>query len=77
MATTDLNTERPGAAQEEPPSGPLTRLRAHMRDPLSRSGYALVLGSAITSALGMGFWVLAARLYSAADVGTASAMISQ
>lgn len=76
MATTDLNTERPGAAQEEPPSGPLTRLRAHMRDPLSRSGYALVLGSAITSALGMGFWVLAARLYSAADVGTASAMIS-
>lgn len=83
MATVDLSPE-PAAADEpsapdDPSSGrrgPITRLKGLLADPMSRSGYALVLGSAITSALGMGFWVLAARLYDASHVGTTSAMIS-
>jgi O-antigen/teichoic acid export membrane protein/Ser/Thr protein kinase RdoA (MazF antagonist) len=82
VATTGLTPGR-GAPDDVVPAGPgaerqpaLSRLKEHIRDPLSRSSYSLVLGSAITSALGMGFWVLAARLYSARDVGTASALIA-
>lgn len=79
MATTELSTDPAPAAEpaaEPAASTALGRLRTHLRDPMSRSGYALILGSLITSALGMGFWVLAARLYSPSDIGIASALIS-
>ena len=54
----------------------LARLTAHLRDPLYRNGYALVLSSAATSVLGILYWVLAARLYSTAVIGVNSALLS-
>ncbi len=44
--------------------------------PLLAGAYALIASSAITSALGLLYWLLAARLYPTAEVGVASATIS-
>lgn len=63
-----------GATTERSPQP--GRLRAHLSDPLRRNGYSLILGSAITSALGLVFWVAAARLYDAGSVGIAGSLIS-
>src|ERR1041384_1403793 len=52
------------------------RLVAHARTPLFRNGYALMLSAATTSGLGMVYWMLATRYYSAEVVGLNSAMIS-
>ncbi len=56
------------------------RLRAaaatRLRLPLYRNGYALVASSALTSVLGIVYWLLAARLYSAQAVGICAAVIS-
>lgn len=79
MAATNLspldveNSEGSGSMERR---GGLDRARSHLRDPLHRSGYSLVAGSAITSALGMVFWVLAARLYQPDRVGVAAALIA-
>jgi O-antigen/teichoic acid export membrane protein len=43
---------------------------------LLRGAYSLVANTAVTSALGMGFWVAAARLYSSAEVGRDTVLIS-
>jgi O-antigen/teichoic acid export membrane protein len=52
------------------------RLTTHTRDPLYRNSYFLI-GSLVASAGGgLIFWVAAARLAPAADVGRASALIS-
>jgi O-antigen/teichoic acid export membrane protein len=51
-------------------------LRAHLRDPLHRTGYLLVLGAVVSSLLGFIFWALAARTYPARVVGLNSAAIS-
>jgi len=60
--------------------GPLARgrlwLRGHLSDQLYRTGYLLIVGTGITSVLGMVFWALAARSYDAHDVGTNAAVIS-
>jgi O-antigen/teichoic acid export membrane protein len=52
------------------------RLREHLGDPLYRTGYYLILGTGITSLLGVGFWALAAHSYSAGVVGLNAAAIS-
>ena len=52
------------------------RLLAHARDPMHRNAYALIIGSGVTSVLGMAFWAAAARWYAAAAVGTAAALIA-
>ncbi len=52
------------------------RVLSFLRTPLYRNGYALVLSSLSTSALGMVYWVLAAHLYPAEVVGVNSAFIS-
>ena len=52
------------------------QLRLRLTAPLYRNGYALIAGSAITSALGLAFWVLAARLYSREAVGIGAALIA-
>jgi O-antigen/teichoic acid export membrane protein len=52
------------------------RLREHLSDPLYRTGYYLILGTGITSLLGVGFWALAAHSYSARVVGLNAAAIS-
>ncbi len=49
---------------------------AMLRSPLTRNGYALVLNAALTSALGFLFWILAARLYTAEQVGLGAAMLN-
>lgn len=52
------------------------RLREHLSDPLYRTGYYLILGTGVTSLLGVCFWALAARSYSAHVVGLNAAAIS-
>lgn len=48
----------------------------HARKPLFRNAYALMLSAGVTSALGVVYWVVAARLYSSEAVGRNSALIS-
>lgn len=57
-------------------AGSFGRLAAHSRTPLYGNGYALVLSSGVSSALGLLYWALAARLYSAEAVGFNAATIS-
>ncbi len=57
-------------------TSPVHRFVTHLRNPLYRNGYALVLSSAATSALGMVYWILAARSYTDEAVGLNSALIS-
>lgn len=52
------------------------RFIAHLRLPLFRNGYALILGAGASSVLGMFYWLLAARIYSPGILGLNSAMIS-
>jgi O-antigen/teichoic acid export membrane protein len=51
------------------------RLIAHMRVPLYRNAYALMFSSITTSSLGMVYWLLAARYYTAEVVGLNSAAL--
>jgi LysM repeat protein/O-antigen/teichoic acid export membrane protein len=51
-------------------------LVAHARTPLYRNGYALILSAAATSGLGVVYWMLATRQYTAEVVGLNSAVIS-
>jgi O-antigen/teichoic acid export membrane protein len=52
------------------------RLAEHVRLPLHRDGYALAANSAFTAVAGLVYWIVAARQYSAHDVGINSALIS-
>jgi O-antigen/teichoic acid export membrane protein len=56
----------------------LSRLRptGYSGDPLFRNAYLLMINTAATGVLGLAFWLLAARLYPAADVGRATAAYS-
>ena len=54
----------------------LRRLRSHLDDRLYRTGYYLIIGTGITSLLGVAFWALAARSYTAHEVGQNAAAIS-
>jgi O-antigen/teichoic acid export membrane protein len=62
------------------PAFTASRIRARIEhdasDPLLRSAYSLSLNIVVTSLLGFGFWVAAARLVSASTVGRDSALIS-
>ncbi|MCA0453698.1 MAG: polysaccharide biosynthesis C-terminal domain-containing protein [Chloroflexi bacterium] len=52
------------------------QLVEHLRTPLYRNGYALILSTGITSALGLLYWAVAAKFYQTEDVGLNSAVIS-
>ena len=52
------------------------RLRQHINDPLYRTGYFLIIGTGVTSVLGVVFWALAAHAYTAHHVGLNAAAIS-
>ncbi len=52
------------------------RLGHHLRTPLYRNAYALILSNIVTSALGIVYWMLGARLYSTEAVGLNSALLS-
>jgi O-antigen/teichoic acid export membrane protein len=51
-------------------------LGAHLRIPLYREGYALVLNSAVVSVFGVVYWLVAARHYSPQILGLNAAAIS-
>jgi O-antigen/teichoic acid export membrane protein len=51
-------------------------LRAEVAHPLLRSAYSLMLNAALTSALGLGFWLAAARLYDPDELGRDAALIA-
>ena len=81
MSHTDLRNDRPFEQGISPGRswtqlGPLPRLFSHLRIPLYKNGYSLILSSATTSGLGMLFWVLAAHYYSVEAIGTSSALIA-
>ena len=46
------------------------------RDPLLRNGYALIVGSGMTSVIGVVFWIVAARRYEPAQIGRNSVAIT-
>jgi O-antigen/teichoic acid export membrane protein len=52
------------------------RLLAHLRTPLHRDGYALVLNSAFTAVTGLVYWIVAANAYTPHAVGVNAALIS-
>ena len=63
-----LGLRRPDVA------GRYRELRAHLRSPLYRNAYALMINTGVTGLLGVAYWLLAARHYSAVEVGRASAI---
>jgi O-antigen/teichoic acid export membrane protein len=54
----------------------LAALLDHVRDPLFRNAYALMLSTFATGFVGVAFWALAARRWDAATVGQNSALIA-
>jgi O-antigen/teichoic acid export membrane protein len=56
------------------------RLRSEARlrsaDPLLRSAYSLILNVMVTSILGLGFWIVAARMFPPSTVGRDAALVS-
>ncbi len=54
----------------------ISSVRGHLADPLFRHGYTLIVNTGLTSALGIVYWVLAARLYRADQVGINASVIS-
>ncbi len=52
------------------------RIGGHLRTPLYRNAYALILSTGLTSGLGFVYWLAAARLYPAEVVGLNSAALS-
>ncbi|MDQ2651790.1 MAG: oligosaccharide flippase family protein [Chloroflexota bacterium] len=51
-------------------------LSRYAQSPLFANAFALILNTGATAVLGMVYWVLAARLYTASDVGLGAAAIS-
>jgi O-antigen/teichoic acid export membrane protein len=52
------------------------RLAEHVRTPVYREGYALVLSAGVAAVLGLVYWIVAAHTYSAEVVGLNSAALS-
>ena len=51
-------------------------LKRHFKDPLFKNAYFLMFSSLTSAGSGFFFWLIAARFYSTADIGLASAIIS-
>ena len=52
------------------------RIKQHLKDPLFKNAYFLMLSSITSAGSGFFFWLIAARFYSATEVGLASAIIA-
>ena len=76
LAGEPLAASRPMALGLRRPdvAGRYRELRAHLRSPLYRNAYALMINTGVTGLLGVAYWLLAARHYSAVEVGRASAI---
>lgn len=53
-----------------------SRTRAHLSEPLFRNAYSLMVNSILSASLGLGFWIVAARLYPSEQVGRDSALVA-
>ena len=76
-----IPAEARDAAAPPPSGGPsaVARLKAlatGWRDPQSRDGMALVLSSAVSSAVGLLYWVVAARMFDPTTVGINTTVVS-
>ena len=75
-----MDSARPSYLSSAPTGGrlgpTLAWFQGHFRTPLVRNGYSLIASTGMTSVLGLVYWVLAARLYTAAEIGLNSALIS-
>jgi aminoglycoside phosphotransferase (APT) family kinase protein/O-antigen/teichoic acid export membrane protein len=76
-----MSTPAPASHAPDAPGQPGRRLSraglgAHLRVPLYREGYALVLNSVLVSLFGVVYWLLAAHYYEAHVLGLNSAAIS-
>ncbi|MFD9792994.1 lipopolysaccharide biosynthesis protein [Streptomyces sp. NPDC059070] len=69
-------TEAGGGPQRPEPGGAPPDRAADGRDSMFRNAYALMLSTAVSAALGLGFWLVAARYYSEEAVGRGSAAIA-
>lgn len=58
------------------PQGIITSIKARLSDPLRRSSDALIIGTGITSVLGLAFWALAARWLPTDAVGVGAALMA-
>ncbi|MFG2149131.1 lipopolysaccharide biosynthesis protein [Streptomyces sp. NPDC048696] len=65
-----VGTGDPSAVDEPAPTG------EGSGDSMFRNAYALMLSTAVSAALGLGFWLVAARYYSEESVGQGSAAIA-
>lgn len=54
----------------------LDKLIEHIRTPLYFNAYAWMISTGLSSALGIGYWILAARMYPTEIVGSNAALIS-
>ncbi|MFF0445511.1 lipopolysaccharide biosynthesis protein [Streptomyces sp. NPDC004609] len=68
----------PGAPAADEPEGdrPEGDDSGHGQDSLFRNAYALMLSTGVSAALGLGFWLVAARYYTKDAVGEGSAAIA-
>jgi O-antigen/teichoic acid export membrane protein len=51
-------------------------IRPRLTDPLARTSVGLAASTAVSAVVGIGFWAVAARIYSAQDVGRDSVLIA-
>ena len=70
------STPRRVLARSSIVSSGLRMLSGPVRTPLIRDGYALITSAGLTSVLGLVFWLLAARLHTAAELGRGAALIT-
>lgn len=86
MTRDSLHTASPPVPDAEAPAFAAARRRTwstasasvaeHLRDPMRRNAYALMVGTGLTSVLGFVFWFAAARWFTAEAVGTGAALTS-
>jgi O-antigen/teichoic acid export membrane protein len=57
-------------------TGRITRVRRELQVPMYRNAYALMLNTVVNSALGLLYWIVAARTSTPEDVGRGNALIS-
>ncbi|MFJ8200318.1 lipopolysaccharide biosynthesis protein [Streptomyces sp. NPDC096152] len=82
MSDTTTTTEASASSATGAPERPGRRLRLPGQgrspggDQLFRNAYALMLNTGISAVLGLGYWLVAARYYSASAVGQGSAAIA-
>jgi O-antigen/teichoic acid export membrane protein len=72
----ELPRRESGVAAEVTAESPRTLLGRLLADHMVRNSLYLILSAGIQAALGFAFWIIATRLFSAADVGLASSLVS-